>query len=1039
MSIPILSSNTDSGKMGVTKFIFDSGITDNSYKIVWYFGDGGSYKGNTSQHIYYSPGTYTVTMLAYPTSGSPLIQKKNIVITLHFNNSINFNFIPPPTFAGHYNRYPFRVNITAPDIHDHYVNLGCQFSRSDSPQEVPNKWSFLRPQWRFFDINGNLIQKIKTKDTIIKINDLGDIDPNGTFVAGVTGYADFYFSDDIYNADLAQNGLPYTTIIATLDTLNSKDFTLQSDALNQLPSYANSLASATCPHIFLWRTPDYLKVSENGIRPYANPRWSDSNIPIIVTANIHNEFPDPFLDGNGVKIINPDSFFVHNFPLNNLDSIYVNLQITGYDINFSPTPSFYWTDESNYKIPGYYKGSFNFPEPSASNVQVDASLTFAIPITSYNYYNPFIWVSSLSSNQIYVTSYQKFKELDSISINKVPYTKSISFTNSYSANEYTIAAGHLPDYHAWVSDRNLKQIYHVSSLGQILTTVNIPSLIKNSCGVSLTGNQAEPVSLIMDGNKNVWFSLKNSLSTVKLDPYGNFLLATCPPIYDPTVSSGGTPTHMETNSLNDVYVSYSSLASGFLVRYSSDGSVINVSGSIYNRNLAPKQIVSASSDSNGGDTWQCIYSNNSKDYIIQKKSWDNNLLFYDSNSAIYAASYGPFLNVNHLTLDKDYNLWFTFNNQSLGKITNSTYALSTIEVFNEYSSLFTPNSSSVKGLVTDFSGKIFVINSTESQVYVIDGEQMTITDSFYVKNLSTFSGDCNGFNWINKYRSSAPEFFDQEIYQTISGSSNYLNFYTDKAQEYGLFKINENYDLAQTLKDHAFTPKLIESSVLFNEFFPAIFGKKPFNTNDLGVELYEKISNFSLNHNDIDTCGLDQLYNNAQMVDLITDDFRLNYPPELLRLMHLASINQTRLWGGQLKGGLQFSSKDQNGFFNRGSLISSFSYRVTGGIPLVLKNKTLYDPCKLIYTGRINGYRYYSLDTLAQYLKLPTAWRNQYEFYSYIPSVSGDYLGGIIDWNNPQTTINFENPTIEYWSGKEGVLETSFAYELYKGLNLLNS
>jgi hypothetical protein len=207
----------------------------------------------------------------------------------------------------------------------------------------------------------------------------------------------------------------------------------------------------------------------------------------------------------------------------------------------------------------------------------------------------------------------------------------------------------------------------------------------------------------------------------------------------------------------------------------------------------------------------------------------------------------------------------------------------------------------------------------------------------------------------------------------------------------------------------------------------------------MGVEMYQKISNFSNNHNDIDTCNVDQLYSNAQMVDLVTDDFRLKYPPHIQRLMDIASINQTRLWGGKDYGGLEFDKVNPEGFFNRGPLITSLTYRVSGGIPVVLKDKTTYSPYKLVYTGRINGYRYYSLDTLAQYLGLPTAWRSLYEFYSYNPSPSGgDFVDGIIDWSNPQTTIKFNSPSLEYWYGKEGVLETSFAYELYKGLNLLN-
>jgi hypothetical protein len=787
MSTPLLSVNTSTGLTGVTLFKFDSGITDSSYKIVWYFGDGSSHKGTTAQHVYHSPGKYSVMMMAYPKTGAPFIVYKNIDVSLHLNYSIKFSFVPPPTFAGHYNRYPFRVEITSPDTLEHYINLGCQFSRSDSPQDVANKWTFLRPQWRFFDLKGNQIQRIKTNDTVIKLNDHGIVDPKGTHVAGVSGYANFYFTDDIYNSDLAVNGMPYSTIIATLDTLESKDFTLQSDALNQLPSFANSLASVTCPHIFLWRTPDVLKVSENGIRPYVNPRWTTSQIPVVVSVGISDTFYDPFLDGNGVKIINPDSFFVHNFPLSNEEELYLNLQISGYDVPFTPKPILSWTDSSNYKTPGYYKGSFDFPETDAKGVKVEASLMFGIPVLSGNYYNPMMWISSPEANQLYITQLQKFKELKTISIKDPLYNKNITLTNSLSSNRYITAVGHLPDYHSWVMDCNLKKIYRISTYGQILHTIDIPQVVANTCYLLLSGDKIEPSCMVLDGEKNIWFSLKNSLSTFKLDPWGNCLFATHPFI------SGGAfttekPLYMEADQYNNVYVSYSHHTSGFVIKYAPDGSIFQASHDIYLDNKKPKQIV----NSTNGESWYCTLSG-ATDYYIEKKSFDNNLLYYTSNSAVSATSFGPFLNVNHLTLDKGHNLWFTYNNRSLAKITNGSYEINTLELTSDFSPSVIASLDAIKGLAADFSGNIYVINSHESQMYVVDSNSVKVIDTYFIKNSSAAMGDWNGFNWINKYGHLAPEFSMEENYRTVTGSSNYLNFFKDNTTEYGIFKVNENY------------------------------------------------------------------------------------------------------------------------------------------------------------------------------------------------------------------------------------------------------
>jgi hypothetical protein len=206
----------------------------------------------------------------------------------------------------------------------------------------------------------------------------------------------------------------------------------------------------------------------------------------------------------------------------------------------------------------------------------------------------------------------------------------------------------------------------------------------------------------------------------------------------------------------------------------------------------------------------------------------------------------------------------------------------------------------------------------------------------------------------------------------------------------------------------------------------------------MGTELYEKISNFVPNHSDIDTCNIDQLYSNSSLVDLETDDFRLNYPPAIERLINLASINLSRLKGEKEIGSLNFLSRNKDGIFNRGKLITSLSYTVTAGVPVVLGTKST-NKYHLVYTGYINNRAVYDLDTLVDYIGIGHPWHYDYEFFSYNPSPEGNYLEGIIDWHNPQTTISFYNSAVDVWMGDGGIFETQFAYELYKGLNLLNS
>jgi PKD repeat protein len=1036
---PDFSVNTHTGHSGITRFEFQSYVSPLSGNVVWYFGDGSTSTEANPAHIYQSPGIYPVSLYIYEPNSSPIPQQQSVEVKLVLNKSIYFDFAPPPTFAGHYNRYPFRVHITSPDTDDHYITLGCQHSRSDAPQDIPNKWSFLRPQWRFFDVKGNPVQKIKTIDTIVKTNSAGILDPLGTYVAGVTGYADFYFTDDIFNFDLASVNLPYSTIIASLDTLDSPDYTVQADTEKRIPSFANSLATAVCPHIFLWRTPDYLKITENGINAHINTRWSSSNVPIVVNCNFHSEFPDPFKDGNGVKVLNSDTFFVHNFPLNNTESLRLDLQIPGDSASFTPEPSLEWTDSSNYKTPGYYKGSFNLSHSAIEGVQINAALTFGIPVLRDNHYNPLLWFFTPKLNKLHIAQDLSFPALSDISKNIIPCIRSISLSDLLSTESCVVAAGHMPDYQAWVLDPKFQKLTKISSFGTQLTSVDIPDLLLQTQVTSPSGADIIPHTIVEDGSKNVWISVLNCASAFKIDCYGNLLSATQTFALNNS-SIHASPLCMETDLINNLYVSYSQGTSGSVIRYNPDGTILDTIESLYS-NKKPTQILC----DNTNHIWLSVLTDPINNvYDIEKRSFEWNLIEYLSYDnyptppTTRTTIFGPYTGVNHMCLDENQNLWISHAKNYLTKISNYSYHCFTTSLTSSQSGFISEEYGDIKAVGSNSSGNVYALNSKEGIMYVVNSYSGRLEKTFSIKTSSSTAGDWTGFNWINKYAARLPEFSLTEEYQTIYGNSAILDFYPDTSSRHGLFKVNENYDLAQNIKNYAFTPKLAESTNFFDNFMGAVFGTSPLQPDDLGVEIYEKISNFVSNHKDIDLCSVGQLYDAAAVTDLETDDFRLRYPPSIQRLMDLASINLSRLRGHQIVGELNFNSRDQNGFYNKGVPVSSLGYEVSGGTFLVLGDKTTYNPYRLIYTGRIDDSLFYDLDTLAQYIGLPKDWRNVYDFYTYVPSITGKFVDSVIDWNNPQTTLSFYNSSVDAWFGQEGVLETVFSYELYKGLNLLN-
>lgn len=1292
------------GYSKITNFTFDARqLNTRSYsKFLWDFGDGVRSREKTTSHIYLNPSSYNVRLNAYYGTGSSFdIFQKQIEVNLLINDSIYFDFVPPPTFAGHLNRYPFKINITSYSTDPHYIDLYANYSRSYSPQDPNNKWTFLRPQWRFLDKDGNQISKIKTTDTLIKVDQNGKIDENG-MVAGVTGTAEFYFVDDFYNFDLAIKNEPYTTIIATLQTSGIpllKDFKNVSE---NLPNFSNSLAQAIVPYIVLWRTPDYLRITENGIREHSNPRWISSDIPVIINPSFKNlEYEDNLSDGNGIKLLQPDSFFTEYIPFDDTKSITLTASFHNLSSNFSPKPiEFKYIDDTTYKVAGYYKGTFNVAN-SALNKSLTATTVFNLPNLSANFFNPIMWIPNGSSGTLNTVQYIKNPNTAKL------YTKNNTVNNQDKAivkafempimtkpDFYTdnsaitgihgiecVAALPLPSYHAWCVDSDLDKMYRVSSNGNVLCSIDFKKL--------LNVKFASPSYCTIDGEQNIWVTLFDTTSTLKFDKNGNLLFSVEPLtntypstallsqsqydipfewVYDSTyypLTSNSkqyfqnfiNPTCVDTDTKNNAWITYSNPFSSYVCKVSSNGAVLS---SIYFPLCSsPQEIVCDKYD----NIWIATSNNTYRNYSFLQKRNTNGVLL---------STFGPFNGLNHLTIDINQNPWFTHSYQYIGcvenntiksykiplngiyknipdwvdtktymftnstenvikwsedfsnsywtkqnvlviknaeiapdrtntgtyliennnnlseyKITSDVFYISGSNVASVYlspeirghaqlslsgnngiyaSSIFdltakkvfknignsglinsingwsrcyvTGNTTddskfiisihnglssnyygvssyaltgvgsvginlwgaqveygiyptdyiettgskkikdaifgdvlgnidetAIKGIAFDGKSNIFVVNSLESKILIFDINKKTIVDDFYINpkgfnfypstienvrdidyflgillnvsaptlieyhpwlNQLNVTGDWTSWRWSNKYYKL------NSATKQISGESRKLDFY--EKNPYNFFKINENHNLAEQIKSVSFIPSLRESSFLFDNFLTSIFGKD--NQDDLGVVSYEKISNFLKNQNDIDVCNINSLYDLAESIDLNTDDFRLNYPLLIKRLIDLASINKSKLWGGFDQTTNSFINYQDNGVLNRGNLLSSTTYTVTAGVPLILKTKSL-EKYNIIRTGLINSLSTYNVNVLANFLNLGSDWRNFYEVYEFVQETPNNQLEGIIDWNNENTTLNYYLSSNKLWSKDEGVVETLFAYELYKGLNLL--
>lgn len=1130
-----ISSNSGYAKATTFAFTTDADTLSSYTSFLWNFGDGGTSRNPNPSYIYKNQGYYTPTLNAYKDDGTYVSVTSSLNVSLFLNESLYFDTVPPPTFAGHLNRYPFRINITSSSTDEHYIDLGAQFSKSYQYQEPENKWSFLRPQWRFLDLSGNQINFIKTINTPIKIDGNGNVSPNG-FVVGVTGTAQFYFVDDLYNTDLFIQNKSYSTIIATLRTDHLKS---QHDSFNlddKTPSYSNSKATVTVPHIFTWREPDNLKITQNGISPISNIKFLNQNNPIFVNFGFNSSYDqETFIDGNGTKIVDPNEFvnyvpfdgttYYDLFSSKNVPISLSSLSFEGYPLNFVYSPSaieFKFIDDNGFKVGGYYKGSFTNTQ-SAIDSRIDGSGYFPLPDLSSKFINPILWISNPNAGMFATAQY--YYTPDSYNVNlgymdKVhvkafdmpilqPYDNEFQSLDldGFPINAYgfavsgihginSIAALPAPTYHAWVCDSELNKLYRINSIGDILVDIDLNSqLTKIGNDINedlfLVPNQVSPNGVVLDSNHNVWVTLYNTPYVFKYDNNGNFLLKTefasnenprhlnwWRDVSDISSTSSATddsypiqPTYAETDLDDNVWVTYSNPFSGFLVKYSTTGSLI--SSFQYPLCSCPEQIIC----DNENNIWITLTNNvgNNSGFLQKRNSFGT-----------IVSSFSGFNGINHLTLDVNQNPWFTYSYQWVGTIDTKTGSFSALKITdNSYSddvpewfdANYNADETSLEGIASDLLGRIYVINSIENKVFIIDSNTQQIVDRFYINpkgfvySLSAqyapteleynpwsksalATGDWSGFRWANKYYKKQ---FNNTLYKTYSGTTykaisgttlpNYISFYPEGY--YDIFKVNENFDMASNMKSVAFQTCLQESKNLFNNFLGSIFGNEPLQHDDLGVVSYEKIANFISNKSDIDTCNVDDLYDISDSLDLNTDDFRLNFPVEMKKIMDLFSINQSKLFGGELYDYQNFKTANEYSNFNRGEKLKTSSYIVSAGIPVILKERSL-DSYNLIQTGTINNNLYYNLNVLANHLNLNNDWSQYYDFYEFIPSSNVINMENVIDWDNTnfdkqnyisslknQLSGAYPNSYLK-WDTNNGMMEYFFTYQLYKGLGLIS-
>lgn len=287
---------------------------------------------------------------------------------------------------------------------------------------------------------------------------------------------------------------------------------------------------------------------------------------------------------------------------------------------------------------------------------------------------------------------------------------------------------------------------------------------------------------------------------------------------------------------------------------------------------------------------------------------------------------------------------------------------------------------------------------------------------------------------------------------TLSGTSSYFNVYP--TGYYDLYKIGENFDAAETLRNLRFQETLLDKDRLFNEFLTDILGTDTSSYNTIGKQLYEKITNFVKNTQDGDVCEYDFIHSLGDFLGLENyGEEQYVFPPSIKRWINIFSIDRGKLLGFENKFSQNFdikgrTSKTEYGR-NIGDLINPFSYTVNVDVPIVALEKFSNTYIQLNTFG---PYGLSAVSTedypLSSYtsdwgwpLVLPSSFdfseiEKYYLFFEYVDGADGTISDGVVDFDNTKTTVS-NNSTLNDLRGVNGIWENIILDTLYQSLSFL--
>ena len=629
----------------------------------------------------------------------------------------------------------------------------------------------------------------------------------------------------------------------------------------------------------------------------------------------------------------------------------------------------------------------------------------------------------------------------------------------------------------WVADSDNDVVYIYDNTGVLLNTIDLSNtLIDNGelapILVNLLGslNSASPSNIAIDSKGNAWVTLYDAVSTIRINtntlvvdavafpPYINQALINSTLYTSSSATLSGfvgenllLPTCIDTDLNDDVVVGYSHPVSGFIIKYSSTGALL--SALPLSPQLSIQELIIDKSN-NICAVVKNLKNNNpdeftNKDFIYRWNGSDLSVVDGYPVAIPYAGS---------MTIDLNQNLWVNSGFANIIRIDVQGGA-TTFEL--QLDPQDTQYYQAIGSVACDAEGYIWVVHNYEGRLYFLPLNGITSLSATYYVDLPDIQlqtadgsqafynvfGDWTGIRWVNKYSNII-----NPLPRIIRGTSNLFDI-TDTSPV--INKINEGFDQAAAYKSYILQERLFDTPELWDNFVGQIVGDEDSPPESLGKTVYEKIANLVDNNTDPDTCNIDALKSAFNQLGLTYYNFATEYPAGLKRVLDLLSINHSKLYGSPnlYTRSFGFSALDYQAGKNLGAEIPIETGTFIAGEPIIIYEKfsEKYDlivntivpetdsrPVSVGQPYPLSGVNYnwgWGLVTGNQ-SQSGIDIKPYYMFYKFNNYAPKNMVDGIIDFNNPLTTITPAASSYIDWTKFGGTMERVIARSLYRGLKL---